>query len=169
MTAREAVAHVPGGTHTLGPGDWYIGQAPAVVETLLGSCVCITLWHRATRLGAACHIVLPQAACEGKAHDPRFAAPALRLMTRGLLRRGADPRHCEAKVFGGGRMFEIAGPDIGQRNVEEVLVLLREAGIAVIASDTGRNGYRRIRFDLDDGSVAMRFDPVQPLPQAASR
>ena len=164
MTSKHApVPFEPGKVHVLGPGDWTVGQGSGAIETLLGSCVCVTLWHPGTQVGAACHIVLPETTGRADQDDPRYAEAAMRHMLKAIRRRGADPKQCQAKVFGGGRMFDVGGPDIGQRNADAALRLLQQEGIPLSARCLGRDGYRRIRFDLSDGAVLQRFDRVRPI------
>lgn len=152
------------GTCLLGPGEWACGTAPGCIETLLGSCVCISFYHPLQRVGAACHYLLPSPPSADGANDPRYGSVQFRLMLAELRRVGADPRACEVKMFGGGRMFDLNGPDIGARNIEQGEAMLRELGVNPIARDLGGDGYRRLRFDLADGAVWMRFDLARPLP-----
>ncbi|MBD8527199.1 chemotaxis protein CheD [Pseudomarimonas arenosa] len=163
-----AVPFQPGRAHQLGPGDWMVGQGSGTVETLLGSCICLTLWHPNTRLGAACHIMLPEPGPHAEQDDPRYAPAAVSHMLRELRRRGANPRQCQAKLFGGGKMFHCSGPDIGQRNIDAVLDLLQQQGMAVAAQCVGRAGYRRVRFDLSSGAVEQRFDSLRSIADSFS-
>jgi len=152
-------------TRFLNPGDWVVDSAPAVLGTLLGSCVSITLFSPALRIGAMCHYVLPRAhPAVGKnrhAGDGRYGDQAFALMCKALRDRGADPLRCEAKLFGGGRMFDSMGRDVGARNVEEGRALLARAGIPLATSDVGKAGHRRLWFDLSTGEVLLRFESVE--------
>lgn len=142
----------------LGPGGWTFGAAPGVIETLVGSCVCITVWHAALRTGAACHYMLPEPPNPAGLGDPRYGREALKAMLARLRYHGIDPTGCEAKLFGGGRMFALEAPDIGQRNIDFAESALRSEHIPIVARDVGRDGYRRLRFNLNDGTVLSRFD-----------
>lgn len=155
------------GSCLLGPGEWACGTAPGCIETLLGSCVCISLYHPLQRVGAACHYLLPKPPTANDCNDPRYGSMQFRLMLAEMRRVGADPRACEVKMFGGGRMFDLNGPDIGARNIEQGDAMLRELGVNLIARDVGGDGYRRLRFDLTDGAMWMRFDLVRPLSAPA--
>lgn len=44
---------------TLQPGEFHFGGANTRIQTLLGSCVAITLWHPIRRIGGMCHYMLP--------------------------------------------------------------------------------------------------------------
>ena len=39
----------------LQPGEWFFGQSPNRISTLLGSCVAVTVWHPILRCGGLCH------------------------------------------------------------------------------------------------------------------
>lgn len=161
LPATEALQQ----THFLNPGEWGWAAAPAVMGTLLGSCVAITLWSRKRRLGAMCHFVLPdrRATPRHRDHelpDGRYGNGAFWLICRALRDQGIDPATCEARVFGGGRMFEVdaALGDVGSRNVEQALALLHAAQIPLGFQHTGQAGYRRLWFDLASGEVVVRFE-----------
>ena len=46
----------------LQPGEHFVGDEYYRLRTILGSCVSITLWNRARRIGAMCHFLLSQRA-----------------------------------------------------------------------------------------------------------
>lgn len=155
------------------PGEVWFGQGSRQVSTLLGSCVAITLWHPETLSGGLCHYMLPE---RGAAHrgvparqlDGRYGDEALALLLAAARRAGCAPAECEAKLFGGGRMF--AGPSGGSdalqvhlRNVEQAHRLARHHGLRVVAQHLGGQGYRQLRFDLHSGDVWMRFSPCEEL------
>ena len=43
----------------LQPGELIFGRGRGTIQTLLGSCVAVTLWHPQRRLSGMCHFVLP--------------------------------------------------------------------------------------------------------------
>lgn len=144
----------------LNPGQVFAGDHRHRVHTLLGSCVSVTLWAPARRVGAMSHYLLadgPQVA--GRAPDPRYGGDALELMCAALAARGVDPRGCEAKVFGGADMGAGDGA-VGRRNGELALRRLRAAGIGVRATSLYGRGHRRIVFDIATGDVWSREGAV---------
>ena len=145
----------------LQPGDFFVGDAAFRVRTLLGSCVSITLWHRASAIGAMSHFLLPGRASSG-GPDGRYAADAMDLMVADLRRQGVRVADCVAKVFGGGNMFPARRSErqaIGSQNGDEAARLLAEHGIGVEASCLFGVGHRQIIFDIATGDVWSRhFD-----------
>lgn len=149
----------------LQPGDIGAGGAGHVFKTLLGSCVSITLWHPSRRIGAMSHFLLPTRSSEpGAALDGRYADEAVTLMWREMARLGVDPAECQAKVFGGARMFsgesQSGAFGIGRRNGDVARELLRVRGIRVVAEDLFGYGHRKLVFDISNGDVWSR--QVQP-------
>ncbi|MGA2108628.1 MAG: hypothetical protein ABSH25_13400 [Syntrophorhabdales bacterium] len=46
----------------LKPGEIYVGEEPAEISTILGSCVSVTMFSKRVRVGAICHALLPSRA-----------------------------------------------------------------------------------------------------------
>ncbi len=165
----------PGGADAgdvvLQPGEVWFGAAPARVRTLLGSCVALTLWHPALRIGGMCHFLLPgrgaPAPAATAALDGRYGDEAFALLLREIRRRGAAPAQFEAKLFGGGRMFAAAaaGIDLQQRNVAQARALVQAHGLALRAEHLGGADHRHVVLDLATGDVWMRHTPLT-LPQS---
>jgi len=146
----------------LKPGQYFVGDARRQVHTLLGSCVSITLWHRARRVGAMSHFMLaqrhpgrPRGADD--ALDARYGPEALALMLRGLAALGVRGADCEAKLFGGGSMFPGQGveasPSVGRSNGDAAVALLQVQGIRVVSYSLFGVGHRKIVFDIATGDV----------------
>lgn len=144
----------------LQPGDFRFGAAPLRLATLLGSCVAVTVWHPARRVGGMCHIVFPLRPA-GHTDVPQggFADEAFVLFDEAIQRSGCRAGEFQAKLFGGGRMLpgEDAAPDVGTRNVAAVRRLLAERRLPIAAEDTGGSGHRKLVFDLESGVVTLRF------------
>lgn len=149
------------------PGEHFTGDARHRISTLLGSCVSITLWHPQLKLGAMSHFLLPGTGAEHhQARHARFGADALSMMMSDLSMRGADPAECEAKVFGGGAMFEVPerpGTDIGRRNGESARAMLAEARIRIVSESLFDAGHRRIIFTISNGEVWVRHARPEPI------
>ncbi|HSI47471.1 MAG TPA: chemotaxis protein CheD [Ideonella sp.] len=162
----------------LQPGEFFVGDAQHRIRTLLGSCVSITLWCAARRMGAMSHFLLAERGRPRRAPetpDGRYADEALRLMLDLLARRDVKPADCQAKIFGGGEMFPENKPSgqmgIGRRNGEAARRLLLGHGIHVASESLFGNGHRQIIFDVGSGDVWARQLAVQaespalpPLP-----
>jgi len=156
MPAADAVVDV-----FLLPGEHFAGDARHRISTLLGSCVSVTLWQPRLRVGAMSHFVLPGSNLDrGEQPSGRYAEDSLELMLEDLRRLGARPEDCEAKVFGGGAMFEVQPGrprlDIGRKNGEAAVSMLRRRRLHIVSESLFDVGHRRIVFEVDSGDVWMR-------------
>jgi chemotaxis protein CheD len=144
----------------LQPGEYFVADAEYQLRTMLGSCVSITLWHPASRIGAMSHFLLPtrgQDVSEVHELDGRYGDEALELMRQELLRAGVRLSQCQAKIFGGGNMFpaHTRNPDthVGRKNGEAARKLLLDHGIPVVSESLYGIGHRQIIFDVSNGDV----------------
>jgi chemotaxis protein CheD len=141
----------------LHPGEHHFGHAPGYIKTLLGSCVSVTVWDPSRRAGGMCHALLPQRQRpHGAPLDGRFTNEAIEILLNHLRARGISAAACHIQLFGGGRMFrlpELMGLDVGQRNIEVALQVLRHLGLPLLHSEVGGTLPRRLHFDLQSGQV----------------
>jgi len=142
------------------PGEWYFGMGGSI-RTLLGSCVAVTFWHPLLRLGGMCHFVLPSSGRKrGDTLDGRYGDEAIEALVRCAQR--ATPRLLEYRIglYGGGRMFSLAGRDdahdIGQRNIDAARAILSRLNLPIFATHSGGSGHRNICLDLESGNLAVR-------------
>ena len=143
----------------LHPGEFCLAKAGYRIRTLLGSCVAITLWHRAKKLGAMSHFLLASRAGQSNTLDGHYGNEALWLMLRELVRFDVNPAECEAKLFGGGNMF----PDefsnvfsVGTNNGEVAREILRAYNVKLTSESLYGNGHREVIFDIESGDVWVR-------------
>lgn len=145
----------------LQPGEFFVGDADYRIRTLLGSCVSITLWHPARRIGAMSHFLLARRpARRDEGADGRYGEEAMWLMLRELKLAGVAPTECQGKIFGGGDMFpgqaHPAGIKVGKKNGETARDLLRSHGIPIVSESLFGVGHRQIIFDVSSGNVWSR-------------
>ncbi|MGH6648397.1 chemotaxis protein CheD [Aquabacterium sp.] len=151
----------------LNPGEYFVGDARHRIRTLLGSCVSITLWHPAQRIGAMSHFLLSERSGKvGEPLDARYGKEALGLMLMELAKQGVDPKACQAKIFGGGDMFPkqsgmANASNVGRKNGEAAHRLLEAHDISVMSESLFGQGHRRILFDVSSGHVWSR--QVKPV------
>ncbi|MHA4869062.1 chemotaxis protein CheD [Duganella sp. PWIR1] len=150
------------------PGEFFVGDAQYRVRTLLGSCVSITLWHPATRIGAMSHFLLPG---HGRRKQDRpsdkpgmYGADAMRLMVEGMAQHGVPLTQCQGKIFGGGAMFPRSGKvrDIGTQNGDYARSMLQQHGIHVVSESLFGEGHRQLIFTIRSGEVLSRQVPPEP-------
>ena len=131
----------------VGIADYKIGQAPHRIMTVgLGSCIGTIIYDEKSKVGGLSHIMLPDSkpfAAKSDVNPAKFADTAIPLMYQQLKRKVPNGRF-KAKVVGGANMFSFKSAtsgtgNIGQRNAEAVMEVLKELRIPVVSSHTGGN------------------------------
>lgn len=146
----------------LQPGQVWFGGGRVRVRTLLGSCVSVTLWHPQRKIGGMCHYMLgDRPASRGPELDGRYGTDAMAILHRATVRYGSKPSEYQAKLFGGGRMFDtlpsrskVGG--VQDRNIEIADELMKQYGFSVVARHLGGDGHRTLLFDVWSGDVWLR-------------
>jgi len=146
----------------LSPGQLIVTRESQVVVTVLGSCVAVTMFDRGSGLAAICHAMLaePHPTARLPDGDPtrfRYMTEVLPVMVGTFRRAGILPQTIEVKVFGGGNVIGVSratNPNwIGGANVAAARRLLEDAGLVVIAENTGGRCGSKILFNTATGSV----------------
>jgi len=153
------------GQVTLKPGELHFTREPAIIRTLLGSCIAITLWHPRRRIGGMCHYLLTERSQYERARrHPAgyYATDAVSYFLSQAKANGCRPGEFEAKLFGGGNMFDGIQERLGSINVARVNAaegrrLLEHSGFAIKAADVGGSRYRKVHFDLSSGFVWVQY------------
>ncbi|BFM05772.1 chemotaxis protein CheD [Halioxenophilus aromaticivorans] len=166
-------------------GEYCFTSAGTHVHTLLGSCISITLWHPELKIGGMCHFALPERTSNGtgigngigtiaaqpRKLDPRYAEDCIALFLRSVRRNNTDITEYEAKIFGGGNMYEkypsvdigmVERLPVGEKNTLAAFTLLTELSVDIAVAHVGEFGYRRIIFDVATGDVWVKFKPIGP-------
>lgn len=149
----------------LKPGQMYFSESPAMVITVLGSCVAITMFNRRLGLAAICHGMLPL--CRAGAICPtncaegyRYVDCSIRKMAKLFDRHGVKRREIEVKCFGGSDMFFRAPSretaSVGKQNLTIAEQTLTVEGFSLKVSDVGGSRGRKIYFYTDTGDVFLK-------------
>jgi len=144
----------------VGMADLKAARSPDSLTTLgLGSCVGITLYDPARRIGGMAHIMLPNSADFGGQNRAKFADTAIPDLVAEVVGMGAAKQTLVAKLAGGAHMFGGLQRDIlsvGKRNAAACAEILRRLRIPVISNDTGGSHGRTIELLLDTGSLRIK-------------
>jgi len=145
----------------VGMADLKVAKHPDTLTTLgLGSCVGITLFDRAKKIGGMAHCMLPTyKGFEGQ-NIAKFVDSAVIELINQLVRIGASRASLVAKIAGGAHMFgKSQNSDmlkIGERNAVAGLAILRQLSIPVQANDTGGSHGRTIELNIDTGALRIK-------------
>ena len=146
----------------VGMADYKVGRAPATLISYgLGSCIGISLYDPARKIGGLLHIMLPDSTQARFSDNPaKFADTGIPLMINDIVALGASRSRLVAKIAGGAQMFAFSNATdimrVGSRNAETCKLILRKNGIRVIAEDTGGNYGRTVSIDLSTGSYKVK-------------
>lgn len=157
----------------LQPGELYLARGPAILRTILGSCVGVTFWCRRLAAGALCHGVLPRCpndSMAGPAEGARYVDFSIRHLTREFEALGARREELEVKLFGGADVLPTNGrrnhPTVGALNCLAACQVAAEEGLTVSARDLGGTRGRRIHFHTGTGEVLLHRLPGWHLQTA---
>ena len=148
--------------HSIIVGQVFASATPAVVSTVLGSCVAACLFDPESAIGGMNHFMLPDAKRETQ--SAAFGVHAMELLINKIMQLGGDRRRLQAKVFGGGNVLALQGAalQVGQRNVNFVLTFLSDEGIPVVGKRVGGGTGVKLCFQTNSARAL-----VKPLPNRA--
>ncbi len=142
----------------LKPGEVIISRNPIMVSTILGSCVAITLYSPAKKLGAICHAVHPHSV--NREPSLQTVETAIRYIHCKMIEYGGK-EDMVIKLFGGARV--LAGGNchddrktIGELNVIEAEKTLAHLGLVLAKKDVGGCQGRKLLFSLKTGEIFLR-------------
>lgn len=146
------------------PGESHLVQEPALMRTLLGSCVGIAFWAPDAGVGALCHPMLPRYPHK-KPLDPldarRYVDYAIHDLAA-VLDELRVPRHeIQVKLFGGADVLAVPRhgnkrPTVGKMNSDMALQVLEQEGFRIVASKLGGTSGINLQFNTETGEVWVR-------------
>lgn len=151
----------------LQPGDVCLARKPAIIRTILGSCVGVAFWSARFNAGALCHALLPRCPKNPSngltpSEGYRYVDFAIRDLARQFDKIGALRLEVQVKLFGGADVLPVSAtgslrPTVGRQNCEVAIEVLRDEGFSVVASSLGGTSGRSIHFHTGTGEVRLRW------------
>ncbi len=147
------------------PGQLFLLRDPAILQTILGSCVGATFWSKRVGAGALCHGVLPRCPVSWPqdalpSDGYRFVDFCIRHLAHQFDALGAPREELEVKLFGGADVIPVrpgsTKPTIGALNCSAALETLAQEGLRVVASDLRGLRGRKIQFHTGTGEVLVQ-------------
>jgi chemotaxis protein CheD len=147
------------------PGECCVVSRPAILRTVLGSCVGIAFLIPRLGVAALCHPMLPSYRAKPPEDSTvalgcRYVDFAIREVARRLECLGARRGEIKVKLFGGADVLLTSNPSsrptVGKMNCEAALRVLDECGIEVVASSLGGTSGINLRFNTETGVVLLR-------------
>lgn len=147
------------------PGESHLVSEPAILRTVLGSCVGVTFWIPRIGIAALCHPMFPSYPSKPPANmslaaGRRYVDFAIRDLAQQFDLAGAKRSEVQVKLFGGGDVLlvsnELSRPTVGKLNREAALRVLGEEGFFVTALSLGGTTGLIIQFHTETGDVLLR-------------
>ncbi len=138
------------------PGEIAISRKPAIIATLLGSCVAVCLYNERSGIGGMNHFMLPEGGNEKLAG--KYGDISTNKLIDTMLKLDPKLFNIQAKIFGGASVVGhlSSGMDIGKRNITMALKVLNERKIKIVQRKTGGNVGMKIFFDNTTGEVEKK-------------
>ena len=131
-----------------------------IITYALGSCIGITMYDPAIRLGGLLHIMLPSRTDPTDPKVFKYADSGLQEMIRKMTAFGMLKSRTIVMIAGGAKMFESRGNsdfgNIGQRPAAMVKKLLMQERMRIVAEDTGGSYARTMLINIANGDVIIR-------------
>lgn len=151
----------------LKPGELCVSQLPAIITTVLGSCVSLTMMNYRKRVAAMCHGVQPVCrrqfeGCPDHCEERfKFVSCVVPEMFDRMLRFGVQPLELEVKLFGGAAMIgnrngKAQNDPVGKQNIDAVFSALTRYGISLHTIEVGGKFGRKLIFNTATGEVLMK-------------
>ena len=145
----------------LHPGEIYVCGEPALVTTILGSCISVTLFAARLGVGGICHARLPH----GRGPNPLdYVDTAILCMAKILYRMGVRRDETEVKLFGGADVLNQvsgSGKSIGRQNIETAVEVIEDLGLQLSDHAVGGNAGRKLHFQTSTGTVTWTYVGVE--------
>jgi len=144
-------------------GEIYASSKPAVIETILGSCVSVCMFDSQMSVGGMNHILLPGKADMGNFDGAaRYGINAMEMLINKLMKLGARRKNLQAKIFGGAHIIQSLELDNspGLKNVSFAEKFMRIEGIPIVSRDTGGINARRVHFHTHSSDVYLKTLPA---------
>ena len=143
--------------YTIFAGQAIVTSAPALISTVLGSCVSVCLLDKKTGVGGLNHYLLPGIPSD-EANNLNRGLTSTAVLIRSMLNRMATIDTLEAKVFGGcNSLYQNDIYKVGERNIAIALAVLKAFEIRVVAKHVGGSHGRKIIFNTATGRVRVEI------------
>ncbi len=152
-------------------GGVYASSTPAVITTVLGSCVAVCLFDPETAIGGMNHIFLPEAPRNDTLLPTRYGLHAMETLINQIMKLGGDRRRLRAKMFGGGSVLRLQGAmaRVGERNIQFVEQFLLEEQIPMVSRRIGGERPIKLYFFTDSARALVKDVAPHVLLELAER
>lgn len=145
----------------LHPGELFVAKEPAIIYTVLGSCVSVCIHCPKLHTGAMCHSVMPEGHNYPKEDISRFVDTSVHYMVDILTdgEKTCPAPHLQAKIFGGANVLPVLNNDrraaasIGTQNIEAARQALAKNRVRITVEKVGGNEGCKLFYYPHTGDV----------------
>lgn len=144
------------------PGDFYFGSPEQYqfLQTLLGSCIAITLWHPATKKGGMCHFVIPENVNENQGKqvlNGRYGDQAIKLFQQNIMAHTSCFQDYQLGLYGGMSAININKDTslawVAKMNIDYAVTQIIKNNLVIAHRFTGGSGALKVSMNLANGKV----------------
>ncbi len=127
---------------------------PAIISTVVGSCVAVSVFDRKQKVGGMNHFQFPYMDDLQQA-TARYGNVSVSFLINMMLAVGSKPSHLEAQIIGGAFQPDISPENIGQDNIKVAKKILAGKKVRVVSEDVGGKKGRKIIFNTEANELAV--------------
>ena len=141
------------------PGEYRTTKIPAVLETLVGSCVCVCLYNTKTGHAAMNHFLQDHPPKNTHSDIGQYGNTATLYIIKALMKSDPLPSHYSAQIFGGAAVIKTTSEEfnIGKKNIDIARKTLAANRIRITREEVGGNRGRRVVFDTEKNAIFCRL------------
>jgi chemotaxis protein CheD len=142
--------------------DYKVSNDPntILITYSLGSCIGLTIYDPAARVGGLLHFMLPESTLspeKAQANPAMFCDTGVPRLFHAAYELGAQKSRLQVKVAGGAMLLDENGTfNIGKRNYLALRKLLWKNGVLIDAEDVGGAISRTVSLNLGTGAVIVK-------------
>ncbi len=148
-------------------GGMAVSESPdeVLVTYSLGSCLGVTFYDTALRIGGMAHLMLPLSPIDPQKAVERpfmFVDVGVPRLLADLFARGCRKRDLVVRVVGGAQVMSDSNLfRIGERNVAVFRKIMWKNGLLIQAQETGGSISRTLRLEIATGRLVVRSQGVE--------
>jgi chemotaxis protein CheD len=147
---------------SVGLGEIKVSSNPqdVLIAFGLGSCVGIGMYDPVAHIGGLLHAVLPIANSDDSSSG-KYVDSGVHGLLKEMQKAGAIKSRIVVRIAGGANMLTSPGLlstfDIGTRNIDSALKVLRDLGFIIKSKEIGGQIGRTVRLYISDGRMTIRI------------
>ncbi|OPY80604.1 MAG: Chemoreceptor glutamine deamidase CheD [Syntrophorhabdus sp. PtaU1.Bin058] len=147
----------------LKPGELHVTDRPAIITTVLGSCISVIMFSDRPQLAGMCHAMLPFNGGTNGCDVVKFkyVDASIAYMVRKFEHQGVRRSDIKVKLFGGADILYYIEEDkerhtVGKKNITKALEIINNERLNLLMSDVGGTSGRKIFFFTHTGEILLK-------------